>query len=262
MLNKIELLLPKLRKSESKVAEYVLAHPNIVVQSSIAALANHVMVSEPTVIRFCRAVGCKGFQDFKLQLAKNLATGIRYFHRDFAADDVADDLSVKIFDRTINALIQIRNALSSETLQQAIDLLAAARRIDFYGLGASGIVAADAQHKFLRFDLPVAAYSDPYLQSKAAASLGPGCVVVAICDGGNYPELLHNVELARNKGADVIAITVSGSALAELGTIVLSVDIPNSNSWYEPMTSRIAHLVLLDTLEIGVALHHKPAAVS
>jgi RpiR family carbohydrate utilization transcriptional regulator len=253
--------LPKLRKSEAKVAQYVLAHPNVVVQSSIAVLANEVMVSEPTVIRFCRAVGCKGFQDLKLQLAKSLATGIRYFHRDFAQDDVAEDLPAKIFDRTISVLIQVRNALNTDTLQQAIDCLATARRIDFYGLGASGIVAADAQHKFLRFNIPVAAYADPYLQRKAVASLGPGCAVVAICDAGCYPELLHNVELARAKGADVIAITVSTSRLVELGTVVLSVDIPNHEGWYEPMTSRIAHLALLDALEIGVALRHDPATL-
>ena len=258
MLNKIEMAKPNLRKSERKVADFVLAQPSEVMNMSIAALATDARVSEPTVIRFCRAIGCKGFQHFKLQLAQSLATGVRYFHRNVLPSDATEDLSTKVFDHAINALLGVRNSLDPNLMQRAIEILASASKIEFYGFGASGIVAADAHHKFLRLGVPTTACTDPYTQRVAAALLKPDDVAVAISTSGRNPELLRSVELALAAGASVIGLTASASPLAKKCSVALLVDVADTDDTYKTMTSRIAHLVILDALEVGIAMQRGP----
>ena len=137
-----------LRKSELKVADFVLANANDVIKMRIADLAKKSEVSEPTVIRFCRALGFDGFQSFKLQLARQLGMGSVYTQ--FAVDDTdtVTDLRNKVFDTTVGSLLTVRDELSADALEQAININSNARRVEFYGFGASGSVAADAQHKF------------------------------------------------------------------------------------------------------------------
>src|SRR5262249_10255173 len=151
---------------------------------TMAELATRANVSEPSVIRFCRAAGSSGFTHFKLRLAQSLAIGVPYVHRDVRPDEPTADLAAKIVDRSVATLLQLRNGLNPQALDRATGLLANARRIDFYGAGSSGIVAADAQHKFLPLGTPSVAYADPHLQSTSAATLQRGDVVVAISTTG------------------------------------------------------------------------------
>ena len=258
MLNKIEMAKPNLRKSERKVADFVLAQPGEVMNMSIAALATDARVSEPTVIRFCRAIGCKGFQHFKLQLAQSLATGVRYFHRNVLPGDATDDLSAKVFDHAISALMGVRNSLNPDLMQRAIEMLANASKIEFYGFGASGIVAVDAQHKFLRLGVPTTACTDPYTQRVAANLLKPDDVAVAISTSGRNPQLLQSVDLALAAGASVVGVTASASPLAKKCSVALLADVADTDDTYKTMTSRIAHLVILDALEVGIAIKRGP----
>lgn len=258
MLTRIEAIRPELRKSERKVADIVLAQPNRIITTSIAVLADKAGVSEPTVIRFCRAIGCNGFQELKLRLAQSLASGVPYVHSDVSPNDSAAELSAKIFDRSIATLIQVRDHLNTDALQQAIDVLTQATKIEFYGHGASGIVAADAQHKFFRLGVPVIAYSDPHTHSMSAAILQPGNAVVAISHTGRSKDLLTSVRLALDAGAEVIAVTARDSPLAKLARIALFADVSEDTHTYIPMTSRIADLVIMDILAVGVALRRGP----
>ena len=125
-------------------------------------------------------------------------------------DSPASALVAKVLDRTIAALMRVRNDLDAAALDQAIHLLANARTIEFYGAGNSGIIAADAQHKFFRLGVPTVAYSDPHIHGMAATLLQPGDVVVAISNTGRTRDLLRSVEYARQAGADVVGITTSG----------------------------------------------------
>src|SRR5690606_32633518 len=150
-----------LRKSELKVAEQVLQDPAAVMHSSMADLAHNVGVSEPTIVRFCRAIGCSGFQDLKLRLAQSLAAGASFGHFAIHEDDSVNDFALEILDATLHTLIEVREKLDVQALQKAITAIAQAQRVEFYGFGASGAVAADAQHKFFRLLLTAAACSDP-----------------------------------------------------------------------------------------------------
>lgn len=248
----------QLRKSEAKVADFVLANAKDVINMRIVDLANHTEVSEPTVIRFCRAIGFDGFQSFKLQLAQQLGMGSVYTQ--FAVDDsdTVADLRNKVFDTTIGSLLSVRDELDPDVLETAINTIAKARRVEFYGFGASGSVASDAQHKFFRLQLSTSAYTDPHIQNMSAISLGSEDVVVAISQSGKTKALLEGVQLAMEAGATVIGLAPAGTPLNKQCTIPITVNMKEDSQASTPVSSRIAHLVVIDVLATGVARHRKP----
>lgn len=247
-----------LRKSEAKVATYVLANLDQVIKMRIVDLASKSAVSEPTVIRFCRAIGFDGFQSFKLQLAQQLGLGSVFTQFAVEDNDTVADLLNKVFDTTVGSLITVRDEINSEVLEQAIDSISSARRVEFYGFGASGSVAADAQHKFFRLQISSAAYTDPHIQRMSAISLGSGDVVVAISQSGETQALLQSVELAREAGANVIGLAPQNTSLSRLCNLAIYVNMEEDLESFTPVSSRIAHLVVIDVLATGVALHRKP----
>jgi len=224
----------------------------------IVDLAEKSEVSEPTVIRFCRALGFDGFQDFKLQLAKQLGMGNLYTQ--FAVDDTdtVSDLRNKVFDTTVGTLVNVRDELDPEALEQAINTIASAERVEFYGFGASGSVASDAQHKFFRLQLSTSAYTDPHIQHMSAVSLSERDVVVAISQSGRTRALLESVALARESGATVIGLAPAGTPLSEQCSIPIAVNLKEDLQAVTPVASRIAHLLVIDVLATGVARHRKP----
>jgi len=257
LLDQIHARLDQLSRAERQVADVVLADPHQVIHVSMAHLAATSGVSEPSVLRFCRAVGCGGFQEFKVRLAQSLVTRPYFVHAGIAPTDPADVYSLKVLDSTIDTLIRMRDVLDRPNVERAVDALAAAAkhgRIEFYGFGASGAVAIDATCKFFFLVRPCFAYSDAHMQYLAASTLGPQDVAVAISHTGRTRELLESVELARSAGATVIAITAAGSPLAQAASIVLAAEIPEETDVYTPSISRIVHLLFVDVLAVGVAL--------
>ena len=261
LLARIAASLAQLRKSERAVAELVLAQPNEVLHLSIAELALRVGTSQPTVARFAAALGFSGYKEFKLRLAQSLASGVPFVHQDVGPDDALELVAPKVFDRTIGALINVRNHFDAAQLKRAVKILSRARRIDCYGIGNSGIVALDAQHKFFRFGVPAVSYTDTHTMGMAATVLKRGDAVVAISASGRTTDMLGSVEIALESGAEVIAITAGGSPLARLATVTLYADVPEDPEIYAPMISRLAHLAIIDVLCVGVALALGPALV-
>lgn len=248
----------KLRKSERKVCDYVLNNLNNIIHMRIVDLAAATDVSEPTVVRFCRAIGCQGFQDFKLSLAQHQAS-----QREFEAFQIADsdsiaDLGLKVFDATLATLSQVRDALNPESIEAAITALTHAKRVEFYGFGASAAVAADAQHKFFRLQISSNVYSDPHIQTMSAMSLTPDDVVVAISQSGQTKALIEALRLANLTGACTITLSPSNSPVARESKIAISIDAEEEVEIYTPLSSRIAHLVVIDLLAVGVAKNIGP----
>ncbi len=258
LLDSIRTQLDTLSKSEKKVAIAVLKNPDLAVSGNITALAKSAQVSEPTVVRFCRTLGCDGWHEFKLKLAQGLALALPPADESLLQGDLAADLVNKICSRSINTLLDLRNNLKPAAIEQALELLARANKIEFYGQGTSGIVAADAQHKFFRAGVPTVAYADPHIHSISASLLQRGDVVVAISQRGNSTALLRSVQLARKAGADVIALTPSGTPLADLATVLVPIDLSFNIDPYTPISARLAHLVVIDILAVGLALKRGP----
>ena len=250
--------LPNLRRSERKVADFVLKDPLLVIHMRIVDLAQKATVSEPTVVRFCRAVGCSGFQDFKMALAQQLAASPSYGQIAVTEHDSTREYTHKIFDSSVDTLLKVRDNLVLETLESAVNAIYAAQRVEFYGFGASAAVAFDAQHKFFRLQITSAAYADPHLQNMSATSLRSGDVVIAISQSGRSRALLDSMELAQQSGGVVIALSPTGSPVAKMANISIQIDAEEDNQIYIPLSSRIAHLAVIDVLAIGVAQKKGP----
>ncbi len=254
ILEKIANELDTFSKSERKVAEVILASPNTVIHASIAALAKQANISEPTVNRFCRRLDTKGYPDFKLHLAQSLANGTPYVNRHVDEDDTADEYTAKIFESTMASLELARKSLNTSTVNRAVDLLTQANKISFFGLGASAVVAHDAQNKFFRFNVPVVYFDDILMQRMSAINSQQGDVVIVISHTGRTKSLVEVAALAKENDATVIGITTEGTPLAKECNIVLSVDVAEDTDLYMPMSSRIAQLTLVDILATGFTL--------
>lgn len=253
-LDKIQSHLELLSKSERKVAEVILASPQTAIHSSIATLARMADVSEPTVNRFCRRLDTKGFPDFKLHLAQSLANGTPYVNRNVEEDDSVDSYTSKIFESVMASLDTVKANLDIAAINRAVDLLTQAKKISFFGLGASAAVAHDAMNKFFRFNIPVVYFDDIVMQRMSCMNSGEGDVVVLISHTGRTKNLVEMAHLARENDATVLAITSRDTPLAQAATLALLLDVPEDTDVYMPMVSRIAQLTLIDVLATGFTL--------
>jgi glucokinase len=254
LLTQIQRARDSLSPAEKRVADHVLAHPRSALSDPIAEIARAAQVSQPTVIRFCRTLGCEGLSDFKLRLASGLSGTIPLTHTQVTGSDSVLELGVKVLGNTASAILQLREALNRDNLVRAIELLAAARRVDFFAVGHYRVVADDAQFKFLRFGLPSASYTERRLQVLAANVLQPGDVAVIVSSSGRIDDLLEVADAAHARGAAVVAITASQSPLAKKADVALLVDHVEDVATHVPMVSRILHLLLIDILVVGVAM--------
>ena len=258
MLDRIKASLPSLAPAEQRVGKLVLQDPRAFANLPVTQLADRAHVSKPTVVRFCRSVGYDGLSDFKLKLAGSVSEGVPFIHRSVDADDKTTDVMVKVIDNTVAAFLKYRNDASASALEQAVQALAqthsTGKRIEFYGVGNSGIVAQDAQHKFFRLGMNTIAYSDGHMQVMSASMLGQGDCVVVISNSGRTRDLMDACDIAKKRSATTIVITASGSPLATSGQIHLTADHPESYDRYSPMVSRLMHLLIIDILATTVAL--------
>ncbi|MCA3000238.1 MAG: glucokinase, partial [Rhodocyclaceae bacterium] len=254
MLDRIRQSQSELSPAERRVATLVLSRPRSILSDPIVEIARAADVSQPTVVRFCRSMGCEGLSDFKLRLASSLTGTIPVTHTQVRDDDSTLELSDKVLDNTASAVLQLRDQLNRKAIDQAIELLLAAKRIEFFAIGNYGVVAEDAQYKFLRFGLPTSAYTEPRLQLMAANVLTPDDVLVVVSSTGKVPELNAAVDVALQRGAKVIAITANQSPLARHASINIAVSHSEDVASQVAMISRILFLLVIDILAVGVAM--------
>ena len=262
MLDRIRASIPALPPAEQRVAKLVLADARSFASLPVTELADRAHVSKPTVVRFCRSVGYDGLTDFKRKLAGVVNEGVPFVHRSVDEDDGPGELIVKVIDNAVSAMLKYRNNAQGHAFERAIAALTQAgvdkKRIEFYGVGNSGIVAQDAQHKFFRLGVNTSASSDGHVQVMSATMLGAGDCAVIISNSGRSRDLIDVADIARKKGATLIVITASASPLAQLtqanSQILLAADHPEDFDRYSPMVSRMLHLMIIDILTTGVAL--------
>jgi len=260
--NIIELInrkRPSLRRGSLQVADAVLADPTFVSRTSLAELSEKAGVSEPTVLRFCSSLGCEGFTQFKMRVAQSLVLGAPLAHSEINSDDDPAAVATKIFDHSITSLDWTRRNLDRDAIARAVELLLVANRIEFYGFGASGMVAQDAQQKSPLFGVPCIAYEDSHQQLISASMLKPGDVVVAISNTGATRSLIEIVRTARDRGAKVVVITGSDSPIVRFADVAVIAETLENTNVYTPTISRLAALIVIDILSISVALQRGAA---
>ncbi|WP_221073812.1 MurR/RpiR family transcriptional regulator [Agarivorans aestuarii] len=253
-LEKITKNLENFSKSERKVAEVIIASPQTAIHSSIAALAKLADVSEPTVNRFCRRLDTKGFPDFKLHLAQSLANGTPYVNRHVDEEDGPEAYTSKIFESSMASLEAAKNSLDPNAVNRAVDLLTQAKKISFFGLGASASVAQDALNKFFRFNVPVSYFDDVVMMRMSCIVATEEDVIILISHTGRTKAMIDIAVLAQQNDSTVIGITSKDSPLAKECNLVLSMDVPEDTDVYMPMASRIAQMALIDVLATGFTL--------
>lgn len=246
---------PDLRPAEQSVADAVLSDVQAAVDASNAEIAARAGVSQPTVTRFCRAIGCEGVRDFKLQLARSLVVGDLYLASGAPAPASPDAVLPPFWDAVLSearaAIHAVERQLNPGLLMQAAGLLAQSDGGRVYALGLGGSsssLAEETQNRLFRYGLGVTALKDPYLARMMVATCRPGDAFVAISSTGRTREVIEAVEMARHHRAATIAITTPDSDLARAADVALTVAVPEYPDTLKPSASRFAFLTVIDLL--------------
>jgi len=241
-----------LSPAEQKVAQMVLGDLTQAAAGSIRTLAGRAGVSEASVTRFAKTMGCRDVRELKLHLAQAVAVGKRFLveggeHAPSSADAIVADV--------VQMLELHRKLVPPRALRDAAALLAAARMTLVFGMGgASTTLADEMRYRLMRLGLPVATYHDAVLQRMAAVTLGREDVVLVYSTTGRVPELNDCVGVVRDYGARVVAVTAPDSPLAQLADVLLPVQTLETDFIYKPSASRYALLLVTDLLVTEVAL--------
>jgi RpiR family transcriptional regulator, carbohydrate utilization regulator len=254
LVSRIQRIEGELSPAERRVAEAVAADYEATPHMTIAELASKAGVSQPSVTRFCRSVGCASFGQFKVRLATTLTVAAVYLRSDRVFNDDAGQLAQSVMMRAANTIRDCLTQLDTQTLGKAITAISGCQRLDIYGQGGgSAALVEDAKLRFFRLGLPVCAYIDGHQQRMSAATLRPRDTVLAISNSGRSKAVVGAVDIARSFGALTIALTRPGTPLAEASEMVIPVVVPEDANALIPTASRYAHMAVIDTLATGVA---------
>ncbi|MGO4488953.1 MurR/RpiR family transcriptional regulator [Microbacterium oxydans] len=252
--------LSELTPTERRIAEYVLAEPQTVVESSITRLAEECEVSVASVARFTRSVGFGGYPDLRLALATELTRSASDQERfQVSAGDVSryDDVATtvrKIAFAEAAAIERTARQIDLDELERCVAEVREARRIDIYGAASSGLAAQDLEQKLHRAGLVAQARTDHHLALTGAALLDSRDVAIAISHSGRTLEIVQAAQVAGRAGATTIAITNNPkSPLARACDLVLVTAVSESTFRSGAMASRIAQLAILDFLYTRIA---------
>lgn len=244
----------ELSSAERQVLRAVRIDYEAATRMTIAELATLAGVSQPTVTRFCRSVGCASFADFKIDLATTLTVAAVYLQPDRQFDDNAGQLAQSVMTRAMNAMRDALNALDTDAVARAIEAVTAARRLDIYGQGGgSASLVEDARLRLFRIGLPVSAYVDGHQQRMSAATLSQGDAVLAISNSGRSKAVAEALQIARSFGATTIALTRPETPVAQGADILIPMVIAEDENVLIPTPSRYAHMGVVDTIATGVA---------
>lgn len=247
-----------LRPSEQKAADFFLNHPEQLTQLSIAELAECAQVSQPTIIRFVRALGFDGYRSFKYALLKENSVRPAFEHLggfDLKPWEKLRDLPLKTVHVAGGLLDDMLKSLSAEKLEKTAQILASARTIDIFGVENSVTPASDLLTKLTFLGLNCKMYTDAYLQQISAAHLTGSDAVVAFSHSGCSIDTVKALRQARKAGAATIAVTSrKDPMLAKYADICLCCGGAESVIYGSAIFCRIADLAVVDLLYMGIIL--------
>lgn len=251
-------IFPSLTKSEKKVAEAVLKDPEAAVFCTITDLAEKAGVGETSVIRLCRKLGFKGYQEFKLSIVQDLATPAEQVHGAIEETDSLETIIKKITAQNTQAIQNASALLNEEHFQQAIDAIVKANKLYFFGVGSSGITAADAKYRFMRLGFNVEAAADAHIIAMNAALAKKGDVVVGISTSGSTKDLVDAVKIAKENEAFIICVTNHARSpityYADVVLLGVSKETPLQGGAF---SSKLAQIHVLDILSTAVTIQQK-----
>lgn len=256
-LLKIRSLYNSFTKKEKKIADYVLNNSNVIYMS-ITELAEACDVGETTIIRFCRKLGTKGYQEFKLVLAREMVSPEEDVHQNIGPLDDLESIIKKTTQANINAIDDTAKVISSNELDKAINAILNADKVDIYGVGASAFTAGDAKYKLMRIGINAEAIGDPHIQCMSTVNLTPKSVAMGISFSGSTKDTVDSLTLAKETGAFTIAITnYEKSPITKVADAVLLTSAKETPLRSGALTSKIAQLHIIDILYTCIAIKKK-----
>lgn len=242
-----QLLYNDMGKSEKRVADWLFSHSGEILPYSISDLASMCESSEATIVRFSKRLGCTGYQDLKIALARE------HDKKVIAPNITADDDCFSIFEKVCNdaymSLERTKKTLSPEAMTAAVRAIANSGKVVLIGLGTSAQVAEDASNKLLRAGYNSVAYADTHMQAIAVSQLRAGDTVIGISQSGASKDVVESMKVAKSRGAHTVAITSrERSPIARLSEIVLLTDTEETRHSTLGLNSHLARLVVIDAL--------------
>jgi RpiR family carbohydrate utilization transcriptional regulator len=242
-------LYPSLKTALQKVADLVLQQPEMVIYVSVNAVAAAAGVSEATVMRFCRTLGFKGFQDFKIALARELVTSPQFPPEEKGSDDGPAAIMRQVFHSGSAALQDTLEVLDPEAARQAAEALLQARRALIVGVADAAPLVSYAVNRFFLLGIDVHGYTDGYNLLMAVSLAGPQDVLLAISHLGSNREVVEAAQVAREADARVIAITNNSlSPLSRVSNLVLTTASQEPHIQQEGMATFHCRAFIIDCL--------------
>ncbi|MFU2053786.1 MurR/RpiR family transcriptional regulator [Gallibacterium anatis] len=253
ILDTIGALQTSLTKTEKRIAAAILASPNLLSQSSLSEVSEQLNVGEATFIRFCRTLGFKGYTDFKLELAIELATQEKQnqtlLDTEVSEEDNAFEIAKKLQTALVNVVGETINLLDFEQLDQVVNELHKAKRIFLFGVGSSGITAEDVKHKLMRIGLQVDATTNNHFMYMQASLMKAGDVVIGISHSGYSEEIIRSLRIAKKAGAKTVALTHNlRSPITEEADYVLINGNRQGQMQGDSIGTKIAQLFVMDLI--------------
>lgn len=252
---RIKELMSTLTPKERQIATFILDFPNEVVNMSIEELASACGTSTSSVVRLCKSANYSGYKELCRALSADLASNqnesITYM--DVRPGDSIDSIVRNVCMSNMKSIENTMSILNIGDLDKAVDTIARAARVDFYGIGTSGTVAMDAHNKFLRINKISMSSVDPHEQILSATTLKKGDVAVLISYTGDTKDILETADIIKQTEATVISITrYTKNRLSERADIRLYSSSSETMMRSAAMGSRIGQLTIIDILYTAV----------
>lgn len=243
-----------LRTAEQRVADFILKHPEELIYLTVTELAERTNTSESTVVRLCQKIGYKGYQEFKIMLARDLVEPDGAIYEQIEKGDTLKEIKTKVFQANAQALADTMEVLGDDELERAVEAIRKSHKMQIYGIGGSAAIALDAYHKFLRLGFATTALSDGDMMAMSSALLGKGDVALGISHTGSSRDVCDALQNARANGATTICVTHrSTSPITKFSDIKLFTAAKETAFSSDSMSSRIAQLSIIDVLYVGIA---------
>jgi DNA-binding MurR/RpiR family transcriptional regulator len=243
-----------LRTAEQRVADFILKHAEELIYLTVTELAERTQTSESTVVRLCQKIGYKGYQEFKIMLARDLVGPTETVYEQIEPTDALPSLKAKVFQANAQALKDTIEVLSDEELGKAVEAIARARKVEIYGIGGSAPLALDAYHKFMKLGICAVWLNDSDLMAMSSSLLLPGDVALGISHTGASRDVCDAMENAQNAGATTICITHRAtSPITKVSNVKLFTAAKETAFGSDATSSRIAQLTIIDTLFASIA---------
>jgi DNA-binding MurR/RpiR family transcriptional regulator len=254
-LKMLQNMLEQLPASERKIAQYILENPRSILNSTVNDIGTQAKTSGAAVIRLCKSLGLNGFQDLKVRIAGDLVKPAEQGYRDIEPGESYFSIVQKTTSNSIQSIRDSEEIINYEELERAVQTLLPAQNVHFFGIGASNIIAKDAQQKFLRIQKNATAFTDTHLVATLIANAGKDDVVFAISHSGETAEVVKVMALAKERGVKTISLTKYGqSAVASLADIKLFTSYSGEAPFRSAATSsRLAQLYMMDILFLSMA---------